>query len=73
MTNNDILRRIRYALDIKDTDIIKIFGLGEFTVIKEEVDSYLKKEEDDGYAVLPRPMLEGFLDGFIIFKRGIKK
>lgn len=70
MTNNDILRRIRYALDIKDTDMIKIFGLSDETVTRDELDGYLKKDDEEGYAVLPRPLLEKFLDGFIIFKRG---
>lgn len=72
MTNNDILRRIRYALDIKDTDMVKIFKLSNLDVSRDDLDAYLKKEEDDGYKVLPRPMLEAFLDGFITFKRGVK-
>ena len=28
MENNDILIRLRYALDIKNTDMVKIFKLG---------------------------------------------
>ncbi len=73
MTNNDILRRIRYAFDIKDNDLIKIFSFSNITVSKEEILSYLKKEDEVGYKVLPRNMLEAFLDGFIIYKRGPKK
>lgn len=36
MNNNDILIRLRYALDIKDTDMIKIFKLGDLEVTREE-------------------------------------
>ena len=28
MNNNDLLLRLRYALDIKDADIVKAFELG---------------------------------------------
>lgn len=29
MSNNDILKRVRYALDIKDIDMVEIFKLGD--------------------------------------------
>ena len=34
MDNNDILIRLRYALDIKDTDMVKIFKLGDVDVTR---------------------------------------
>ncbi len=37
MNNNDILIRLRYALDIKNTDMVEIFKLGGIEVTKEEV------------------------------------
>ena len=42
MTNNDFLRRLRYALNIKDNIMVQIFKKGNITVTKEDVLDYLK-------------------------------
>lgn len=84
MNNNDILIRLRYALDIKDSDMIEIFNLGGINVSKEELLRILlnlKKDDDfkieeDGFIAskdmkkLNNHMLESFFNGFIILKRG---
>lgn len=86
MTNNDILIRLRYALDIKDNDMVEIFKLGDIDVTKEEVQMILTKEVDsfdydteeeyeqalEEEEILPinNNKLESFLNGLIIFKRG---
>lgn len=83
MNNNDILIRLRYALDIKDTDMVEIFRLGGVTVTKEELQRMLSKPENnsnidsedefiaaDDMKNCNNYMLESFLNGFIIFKRG---
>lgn len=83
MNNNDILIRLRYALDIKNTDMVEIFKLGGIEVTKEEVlkmlikpkDSYLNEVDNDGdidenEETCNNFMLESFLNGLIIFKRG---
>ena len=85
MENNDILIRLRYALDIKDTDMVEIFKLGGIEVTKEEVlkmltksnDSYDDEADNSGDIAgseenikCNNRMLESFLNGFIIFKRG---
>ena len=72
MDNNDILIRLRYALDIKDTDMVEIFKLGGVEITKEEVLKLLEKEESDR-AKCNYFMLESFLNGFIIFKRGARE
>ncbi|MEY8353866.1 DUF1456 family protein [Lachnospiraceae bacterium 54-53] len=83
MNNNDILIRLRYALDIKDTDMMEIFKLGGIIVTKDELQKMLLKSEDnrnidseDGFIEnedvekCNNHMLESFLNGFIVFKRG---
>ncbi len=83
MNNNDILIRLRYALDIKDTDMLEIFNLGGITVTKEELQRMLVKPENNGNIDQEDEltaeddmkncnnfMFESFLNGFIIFKRG---
>ncbi|MFD1020990.1 YehS family protein [Thalassobacillus hwangdonensis] len=75
MTNNDILIRLRYALDIKDIDMVDIFELGGMDVTKEDVQKMLTKikdeeEPDDDVIVVSNQELEQFLNGLITFKRG---
>lgn len=82
MDNNDILIRLRYALDIKDSDMVGIFKLGGITVTKEELQKILLKPQagqglsgevkpvNENRRICDNFMLESFLNGFIIFKRG---
>lgn len=82
MINNDILIRLRYALDIKNTDMVEIFKLGGIEVTKDEVLKMLTKpkesyDDEDDYEVeddesmkLNNATLESFLNGLITFKRG---
>lgn len=92
MKNNDILIRLRYALDIKDIDMVEIFKLGGIDITKEDVikllttpkskndndsdtedtDDTQNTEENEWNLVCSNSMLESFLNGFIIFKRGKK-
>jgi len=78
MTNNDILIRLRYALDIKNKDMVEIFKLGGMDFTKEEVLNMLIKVNDEEeapeeYIKCNNKMVEAFLNGFITFKRGPQK
>ena len=73
MTNNDFLRRLRYALNIKDDILVQIFKNGNITVTREDVLDYLKKDIDEGFKKLNNNDLIAFLDGLIIQKRGKKE
>lgn len=80
MNNNDRLIRLRYALDIKDTDMVEIFKLGGVEATKEEVKKMLvnpdKLEEgadEESIILLSNDLLLSFLNGFITFKRGKKE
>jgi len=73
MKNNDILRRIRYALNINDSTMIEIFELAEHEIDQVTLTAMLKKEEDEGYVVCSDKILGYFLDGLILRKRGKKE
>lgn len=68
MDNNDIMRRIRFALKLNDLQMVEIFGLADFVITEKTVISILKKEEDAEFKTCPDIMLDAFLDGFIIKK-----
>jgi uncharacterized protein YehS (DUF1456 family) len=73
MTNNDILRRIRFVFDFGDSKIIEIMGLVGHKVTRELVCNWLKKEDDPTYEECSDPELALFLNGLIIAKRGKKE
>lgn len=70
MTNNDTLRRLRYALNINDAQVAEIISLTGRATKDGEVASWLKREDETGYIELKDPDLGRFLDGLIIQKRG---
>ncbi len=72
MTNNDILRRIRYVFDFNDDTMIKIFALADSKVTREQISCWLKKDDDPDYKACSDTQLAIFLNGLINFKRGKK-
>lgn len=70
LKNNDIIRRLRYALDLKDSTLVEIFKLGGVKLTREQVLDILKRQEDEDFLKCDNKTLEAFLDGFIAFKRG---
>ncbi|YCM44564.1 DUF1456 family protein [Verrucomicrobiaceae bacterium 227] len=70
MTNNDILRRLRYALEINDAGVAKIFAHVGDDPGADQVRSWLRREDQNHFEVLSEQMLCRFLDGLIIEKRG---
>ncbi len=73
MTNNDILRRIRYAFDFSDNKMIELFALAETEVSRAEVSNWLKKDDDPEFQSLHDKQLAIFLNGLIVDKRGRKE
>lgn len=73
MTNNDILRRIRYTFDFSDSKMIALFGLANHQVTVAQVSDWLKKDDDPSYQECSDTWLAIFLNGLIIDKRGRKE
>ncbi len=73
MTNNDILRRFRYALDISNPKMLEIFRLGGHEIGQEQLLSLLKKETEEGYSDCSNSLLEDFFEGLITLKRGARE
>jgi len=73
VTNNDILRRIRYTFDYNDAKMISIFSLADLAVTREQISDWLKKEDDPAYKNCIDPQLAIFLNGLINERRGKKE
>jgi len=72
MTNNDILRRIRYCLDYDDSKMMAIFKLADHEVTRAQLSEWLKKDDDPAYQACNDSWLAIFLNGLINEKRGKK-
>jgi uncharacterized protein YehS (DUF1456 family) len=72
LTNNDILKKLRVALNLKDEDIIDILRLVEFDISKSELGAIFRKEDHPNYKPCGDQLLRNFLNGLIIYKRGPK-
>ena len=70
MMNNDVLRSVRYMLDISDTKVVDIIKLGGFDVTKAQVMAFMKKDEEEGFEPCSDEVMAYFLDGLVFFKRG---
>lgn len=78
MINNDILRRIRFALDLSDPDLIRHIRQGleangsekSLAVDKESIVRWLSKESDPNFQTCPDVVMHAFLDGLILENRG---
>lgn len=72
MTNNDVLRRIRYTFDFDDTKMIALFALADHQVSRQEISDWLKKDDDPSYQECSDINMAIFLNGLINDKRGKK-
>ncbi|WP_017902813.1 DUF1456 family protein [Pseudomonas asplenii] len=70
MIHNDVLRSVRYMLDISDAKVADIIQLTGFDTSRADIVSYLKKDEEEGFVHCPDEVMAHFLDGLVIFKRG---
>ncbi len=70
LTNNDILKKIRVALELKDEDVVNILKLAEFEISKSELNALYRKPDHPNYKECGDQLLRNFLNGLIIYKRG---
>jgi len=70
VTNNDVLRRIRYAFDFNDSKMIAIFGMADHEVTRGQVSDWLKKDDDPDFEELSDIDLAIYLNGLINDRRG---
>lgn len=70
ISNNDILKKLRVALQLKDDDIIEILKHSDFKLSKTELSAFFRNEEHPNYKPLGDQILRKFLNGLIIHKRG---
>jgi uncharacterized protein YehS (DUF1456 family) len=73
MNNNDVLRQLRYALNMNDSTMIGIFKQADHEIGQTILTGLLKKEDEEGVVNCGDIVLGYFLDGLILYKRGRKE
>ncbi|MCB5225900.1 DUF1456 family protein [Alishewanella sp. 16-MA] len=73
MTNNDILRRLRFIMDYNNSAMAATFALGGLVCSREQIIGWLAKEEDTVFLALEDQALAQFLNGLISSQRGQKE
>jgi uncharacterized protein YehS (DUF1456 family) len=72
MNNNEILKKLRIALELKDTDFIEILKLADFEITKSELSALFRSADHRNYKECGDQILRNFLNGLIIRNRGKK-
>ncbi|MGH1439531.1 MAG: DUF1456 family protein [Cellvibrionaceae bacterium] len=73
MNNNDVLRRLRYILDLNDSKMMSIFKLADVDADRDQVSAWLKRDDDAAFQKCHDKQLATFLNGLINYKRGKKE
>lgn len=70
LSNNDILKKLRVALSLRNDDIIEILELVNFKITKGALGDLFRNEDHPGFVEAGDQVLRNFLNGLIIYKRG---
>lgn len=73
MTNNDIFKKLRVALQLRDDQIVEILELVDFKISKGEIGNFFRTEDHPKYVECQDQILRNFLNGLVIFLRGTKE
>ncbi len=73
MDNNELLRRLRYALQVDDPVARRLFRQGGLEISVENVVAWRLKDDDDDYIACPNEAISAFLAGLIVEKRGAQE
>ncbi|GAC1377253.1 MAG: DUF1456 family protein [Aquirhabdus sp.] len=72
MMNNDVLRSVRYMLNLSDSRMVDVFALVDYSVAEADVADFLRAEDDEAFLAIPDEAMLYFLNGLIIHLRGKK-
>lgn len=70
MTNNDILKKLRVALKLRNDEIIAIMKLVGFNATESELGAIFRHEDHPKYKNCGDQFLRNFLNGLVIHMRG---
>jgi len=63
LNNNNILRKFKIALNLKDDDILEMLKLADFEISKHELSAFFRKPGQSQYRECKDQILRNFLQG----------
>jgi uncharacterized protein YehS (DUF1456 family) len=72
MSNNDIMKKLRVALQLRDDQIIEILKLANFRTTKTELSAIFRSEDHPNFQSCKDQLLRNFLNGLVLHLRGPK-
>ena len=73
MTNNDVFKKLRVALMLRDDEIVEILKLADFKISKSELSAFFRKDDHPNYRDCGDQVLRNFLNGLVLHLRGTKE
>lgn len=73
MTNNDVFKKLRVALMLRDDEIVEILKLADFKISKSELSAFFRKDDHPNYRECGDQVLRNFLNGLVMHLRGTKE
>jgi hypothetical protein len=73
MNNNDIFKKLRVALMLRDDQIVEILELVDFRITKSELGAFFRDEKHENFVECGDQVLRNFLNGLVIHLRGTKE
>ena len=70
MSNNEIFKKLRVALSLRNDEIIAIMELVDFKVSKAEIGDIFRAEDHPNFKKCGDQYLRNFLNGLVIHLRG---
>ena len=73
MNNNDIFKKLRVALQLRDDQIVEILELVDFRMSKGEIGNIFRNQDHTDFMECGDQVLRNFLNGLVIHLRGTKE
>jgi len=73
MNNNDIFKKLRVALQLRDDQIVEILQLVDFRISAAELGAFFRNADHPKYMDCGDQVLRNFLNGLVIHLRGTKE
>ena len=73
MNNNDVFKKLRVALQLRDDQIVEILELVDFRISKAELGAFFRAQDHPNYMECGDQVLRNFLNGLVIHLRGTKE
>jgi len=70
LNNNQVLKKLKIALNLKDTDIQQMIGLAGKRFSKHEINAFFRNPKQSQYRICQDQILRNFIHGMQIQMRG---